>query len=137
VGRGFICGYDCYDRQLNNKAGYLRVKTKIDGNMYVTCKIYLFNIRIDFMLLVSTYDLVNHQTHIIYNSRYKVNFPNKDPYHATGVCCFGGILICRVTLRQRVHERTKCVRCNERTLLRMLLRTPHSCRMRCVVFCLQ
>jgi hypothetical protein len=42
-----------------------------------------------------------------------------------------------VIFRQRLHERIKCICCKEHTLWRTLLRTPHSCRMRCVGFCLQ
>jgi hypothetical protein len=45
-----------YDGQDNSKAQYLPVKTKTDVNMS-----YLFNISMDFLLHVSTYDLGHHQ----------------------------------------------------------------------------
>jgi hypothetical protein len=81
-----------YDRQHNDKAEYLRVKTETDVDMYVS---YLFNISLDFLLHVSTYNLGHHQAPYI-TQVIKVNFLNVDPYCATGVCCCGQILICRM-----------------------------------------
>jgi hypothetical protein len=40
-------------------------------------------------------------------------------------------------VRPCLHERTKYIRWNEHTSWQTLLRTPHSCRMQCVVLCLQ
>jgi hypothetical protein len=60
---------------------------------------------------------------------------------ATAILCISRRALTRVDkvpgVRLGPHERTKYARCNAHTLWRTLLTTPHSCRMRCVVFCLQ
>jgi hypothetical protein len=56
------------------------------------------------IILVIIRHLLGSVTQVI-----KANFPNMDPYYATGVCCCGRILICRVTVNLHYNAIMKLI----------------------------